>query len=158
MTQEFPDVQAGFRKGRGTRYQIANIYWIMEKTGNSRKTSTSVSLTMLKPKTVWITTNCGKFLKRWEYQTILPVSWETCMWVNKQQLEPCMEQLIGSRSRKEYNRAVCCHLVYLIYMLSTTWEMPGWISYKLESRYVGETSTTSDIKIIPLKWQKAKRS
>ena len=67
VNPELPDVQAGFRKGRGTRDQIANIFWIMEKQGNSRKTSTSASLTMLKPLTVWITTNCGKVLKRWEY-------------------------------------------------------------------------------------------
>ena len=56
---------------------------------------------------VWIITNCGKLLDRWEYQTILPVSWETCMWVKKQQLEACMEQLISSRLRKECDRAVC---------------------------------------------------
>ena len=74
MNQELPDVQAGFRKGRGTRDQIANICWIMVKAGNSRKTFTSASLTTLKPFTVWITTNYGKFLKRWEYQTILPIS------------------------------------------------------------------------------------
>ena len=60
---ELADVLAGFRKGRGTRDQIANIRWIIEKQGNSRKTSTSVSLTTLKPLTVWITTLCGKFLE-----------------------------------------------------------------------------------------------
>ena len=69
VDRELPDVQAGFRKGRGTRDQIANLHWIRKKQGNSRKTSTSASLTMLKPLTVWITTNRGKFLKRWEYQT-----------------------------------------------------------------------------------------
>ena len=69
LKRELPDVQAGFRKGRGTRDQIANICWIIYKQENSRKTSTSASLTMLKSLTVWITTNCGKFLKRWEYQT-----------------------------------------------------------------------------------------
>ena len=66
MNREVPDVQTGFRKGSGTRDQIANIHWIMEKQENSRKTSTSASLTTLKPLTVWITTNCGKFFKRWE--------------------------------------------------------------------------------------------
>ena len=66
---ELPDVQAGFRKGRGTRNQIANIHWIIKKQENSRKTSTSALLTMPKPLTVWITTNCGKFFNRWEYQT-----------------------------------------------------------------------------------------
>ena len=63
--RELPDVQTGFRKGRGTRDQIANICWIIEQ-GNSRKNIYSASLTMLKPLTVWITTNCGKFLKRQE--------------------------------------------------------------------------------------------
>ena len=76
----------------------------------------------------------GKLLERWEYQTLLPVSWETCMQVKKQQLEPYMEHLIGSRSRKEYDRAVCCHPVCLTYMLSTSWEMLGWISYETKSR------------------------
>ena len=65
---ELPDVQAGFRKGRGTRDQIANICWIIKKQESSRKTSISVLLTMPKPLTVWITTNCGKFFKRWECQ------------------------------------------------------------------------------------------
>ena len=61
---ELPDVQTGFKKGRGTRDQIANIRWIMEKARESRKTSTSALLTMPKPLTLWITTNCQKFLKR----------------------------------------------------------------------------------------------
>ena len=59
--REFPDVQAGFRKGRGTKDQIANICWIIKKARESRKTSISASLTMPKPLTVWITINCGKF-------------------------------------------------------------------------------------------------
>ena len=71
---ELIDIQAGFRKGRGTRYQIANICWIMEKQESSRKTSTSALLTTLKPLNVLITTNCGKFFKRWDYQTTLPAS------------------------------------------------------------------------------------
>ena len=74
MNQELPDVQAGFRKGRGTRDQIANIHQIIEKARNRRRISTSASLTMPKPLTMWITTNCGKFLKRWEHQTTLPAS------------------------------------------------------------------------------------
>ena len=66
MNHEIPDVQAGFRKGRGTRDQIANIRWIIEKSWEfKKKDSTSASLTMLKPLTVWIITNCGKFFKRW---------------------------------------------------------------------------------------------
>ena len=93
MNCELSDVQAGFRKGRGTRDQIANICWIIEKAREfQKKTSFSALLTMPKPLTVWITINCGKFFKRWEYQTIWPVSWETCMQVRKQQLELDMEQ------------------------------------------------------------------
>ena len=70
---------------------------------------------MLKPLTVWIATNCGKFLKRWEYQTTLPASCETCMQVKKQQLEPDMEQWTGSKLEKEYIKTVYCHPVYLTY-------------------------------------------
>ena len=70
MIQELPDIQAGFRKGRGTRDQVANIPWIIEKSREfQKKKSTSASLTTLKPLTLWITTNCWKFLKRWEKQT-----------------------------------------------------------------------------------------
>ena len=69
VNHELPDVQAGFKKGRGTRDQIANICWIIEKAKSSRKTSTSALLTTLKPLTMWITTNSEKFFKRWEYQT-----------------------------------------------------------------------------------------
>ena len=75
MNHELPDVQAGFRKGREMRDQIANIRWIIEKAREfHKKTSTSALLTVPKPLTVWITTNCGKFLKTWEYQNTLPVS------------------------------------------------------------------------------------
>ena len=69
VNHELPDVQAGFRKGKGIRDQIANIHWIIEKQESSRKTSISVLLTMPKPLTVWITINCRKFRERWEYQT-----------------------------------------------------------------------------------------
>ena len=96
MNHEFPDDQAGFRKGRGTRDQIANIHWLNEKE-SSRKTPTSALLTRLKPLTVWITTNCGKFFKRWEYQTTWHASWEVCMQVRKQQLELDMGQQTGSK-------------------------------------------------------------
>ena len=99
--------------------------------------------------TVWIIMNCGKLLKRWEYQTILPVSQETCMQVKKQQLEPCMEQLIGSGLRKEYTGMSAVTLFILTYMLSKSWAMPGWMSYKLESRLPGEISTATDVQMIP---------
>ena len=69
VIQELPDVQDGFRKGRGTRDQIANIHCIIEKAKDFKKTSTSTSLTRVKPLSVWITTNGGRFLKRWDCQT-----------------------------------------------------------------------------------------
>ena len=106
----------------------------LKKQENFRKTSTSVSLTTQKPLTVWITTNCGKFLKRWEYQITLPAYWEICMQVKKQQLELDMEQQTGSKSGKEYVKAVYCHPAYLTSMQSTSCEMPGWVKHKLESR------------------------
>ena len=73
----------------------------LKKLENSRKISTSTSLTMLKSLTVWITETCGKFLKRWEYQTTLPASWEICMPVKKQQFKSDTEQPTGSKFRKE---------------------------------------------------------
>ena len=97
MNRELPDVQAGFRKGRGTRDQIANIHWIMEKATEFQKTSNSALSTMPKPLTVWITINCGKFFKRWEYQTTWSASSEICMQVRMQQLELDMEQQTGSK-------------------------------------------------------------
>ena len=96
VNHEIPDVQAGFRKGRGTRDKIANICWIIEKE-SSIKTSISALLTTPKPLTVWITINCGKFWKRWEYQTTWPSSWESYIQVRKQQLELDMEQQTGSK-------------------------------------------------------------
>ena len=81
-----------------------------------------------------MTTNSGKFLKRWEYQTTLHASWAICMQVKKQQLELDMEQQTGSKSGKEYIKAVYCQPAYLTYMQSTSLEMPGWMKHKLESR------------------------
>ena len=132
VNQELPDVQVGLRKGRGTRDQTANISWIIEEVRGFQKNVCLCFIYYAKA-FVWIMTNCGKLLERWEYQTILPVSWGTRMWVKKQQLEPCMVQLTDSRLRKEYNRAVCCYPVHLTYMLSTSWEMPVWMSCKSES-------------------------
>ena len=94
---ELPDVQAGFRKGRGTRDQIANIRWIVKKAREFQKNIYSDLLTMPKPLTVWITINCEKFWKRWEYQTTWPTSWEICMQVKEQQLELDVEQQTDSK-------------------------------------------------------------
>ena len=127
-----------------------------KKQENPRKTSISASLTMLKPLIVWITTNCGKFLKKWEYQTTLPASRETCLQVKKQQLKSGMEQWTGSKLGKEYIKTVYCHPTYLSYMNSTSCEILGWM--KLESRLLGEISITSNMKMTPNLWQKVKRN
>ena len=129
MNCELPDVQSGFRKDRGARNQIDNIHWITEKARElqKKKKSTSAFLTTPKPLTVWITTNCGKFLKRWEYQTTLPASWEICMQVKKQQLKLDMEEQTGSKLGKENIKAVYCHPAYLTYRQDTSCEiLAGW--------------------------------
>ena len=98
VNRELPDVQAGFRKGRGTRDQITNILWIMEKAREFQKNIYFCFINYAKALDfVWITINCGKFFKRWEYQTAWPASWEICMQVRKQQLELDIKQQTGSK-------------------------------------------------------------
>ena len=156
---ELPNAQAGFRKGRGIRDQTAKILWIIKKAREFQRNIYSFfSLTTLKPLTVWITTNCGKFLKSCEYQTTWPASWEVCIQVKKQQLEPDMEQQTDSKLGKEYFKAVYCHPAYLTYMQSTSCEMLGWMKYKMESRLLGEISVTSDLQMTPPSWQKVKKN
>ena len=106
----WPDFDPFFLKGRGTRDQIANICWLIEKQANSRKNIYFSFIDCAKV-FVWITRNCGKFLKRWEYQTNLPEK----LVFRKQQLEMDMEQRTGSKLGKEYIKAVYCH-PYLTYM------------------------------------------
>ena len=132
--QELPDVQVGFRKGRGTRDQIANSLWIIEKV---RKFQKNIYLCFMNYVEAF---HCVNHNKLWKILKEMGVPGHPtcvlriCMSVKKQQLEPCMEQLIGSRLRKKYGRAVSCQHVCLVYMLSSSQEMPGWMSYKLESR------------------------
>ena len=83
-----------------------------------------------------------KFFKRWEYQIILPASWEICKQVKKQQFELDVKQQTGSKLGKEYVKAVYYHPVYLTYMQSTLCEMLGWMKHKLESRLPGGISIT----------------
>ena len=96
-TQELSDVQAGFRKSTGIGHQIANICWITEKTREFQKniyfcfTDYDKGFDCVGHSQSVDSTNCGKFLKRWEYQMILPASWEICMQVKKQRLELDME-------------------------------------------------------------------
>ena len=107
--------------------------------------------------------NCGKFLKRWEYQTTLPASWEIYMQVKKQQLKLDMEQQTGSKSGKEYVKAVYCNPAYLTYMQSTSWEMPGWIKHiagiKIAGRNINNLRYADDSTLMAeseeeLKWKR----
>ena len=97
VNRELPDVQAGFRKGRGTRDQIANIRRINEKAREFQKNIYFCFIDYAKAFDCVDHINCGKFWKRWEYQTTWPASWEICMHVRKQQLELDMEQQTGSK-------------------------------------------------------------
>ena len=101
-----------------------------------------------------IATHSSKKKKKKEMgnQTTLLASWEICMQVKKQQLEPDMEQKTGSKLGKEYVKAVYCHPAYWIYRQSTWREMSGWMNPKLESRLMGEKSTTSDMQMTPPLW------
>ena len=145
MNHELPDVEAGFRKGRGTRDQIASTLDHRKSKGIYKKKK-SVSSTMLKSLTMWITANCRKFLKRWEYKT---TSWEICMQVKKQQLELNVKWWPASKLGKEYVKVIYCHSAYLIYIQSTSWGIPSWMKHQLESKLPGEKSTTSDRQMTP---------
>ena len=106
MNHELLDVQVGFKKGIGTRNQIANIHWIIEKARKFQKNIYFCFIEYTKAFDCVDQKNCGKFWKRWEYQTLLPASWEICIQVKKQQLEPDMEQQTGSKLGNEYVKAI----------------------------------------------------
>ena len=147
MNRELPDVQAGFRKGRGTRDQLANICQITQKAREFQEISTPAFLAPLKPLAVWIN-KLWKILKEMGIPSTWPSSREIWLHVKKQQLELDMEQQTGFKRGKGYEKAVYCHTAYLTFMQSTSCEMPGWMNHKLESRFLGEISTTSDMQII----------
>ena len=125
MNRELPDVQAGFRKARGTRDQIANICWIIKKAREFQKKNLLLLYWLCQ--SLWL---CGsqqtvENSSRWGYQTTWPTSWEICMQVKKQQLELEMKQQTGSKLGKEYVKAVYCHPAYLTSMQNTSCEMLG---------------------------------
>ena len=144
-------------KGEEPEIKLPTLTRSSKKWESSRKTSTFALLTIPKPLTVWITTN-WKLLKRWEYQTTLPASWEICMPGKKQPLDLDVEQKTGSKLGKEYLKAVYCHLTYLTYMQSTSCEMPGWMKHTLESRLPAKIAISSDRQMTPPLWQKVKRN
>ena len=135
VNRELPDVQAGFRKGRGTSDQIANICWIIEKAREFQKNTYFWFIDYTKAFDCVDHNKLWKILQEMGIPDHLTASWETCMQVKKQQLEPDMEQETGSKSGKEYVKAVYCHPAYLTYMQSTSWEMLDWMKHKLESDF-----------------------
>ena len=112
MNHEFPDVQAGFRKGRGTRDQIANICWVIDKAREFHK-NIYFCLIDYTNASDCVDHNKQNFFNRWEYQTTLPASWEICMEVKKQQLEPDMEQWTGSKLGKENVKALYLYALFI---------------------------------------------
>ena len=121
MNHELPNVQDGFRKGRGTRDQIANICWIIEEARELQKsihfcfTDYAKAFDCVDHYTLW------KILKRWEYQTTWSASWEICMQVKKQQLEPDMEQWTSSKLGKEYVKAIFSRCLFNFYAEYIMW-------------------------------------
>ena len=119
VNHELPEIQAGLRNDRGTRDQVGNICWIMEKAREFRKTSTTALLTMPKPLTVWITTNYGKFFKRWEYKTI-PQHLRNLYAGQEATVRTGHESTYWFQIRKGVHQAVYCHPAYLTYMQNTS--------------------------------------
>ena len=143
MNREFPAVQTGFWKGRETRDHIVNIRWILEKAREFQKNIYFCFIDYAKTFDCVDHNKQWKILKEMGIPDHLTASWGICMQVRKQQLELHMEQQTGSKSGKEYVKAVYCHPAYLTYMQSTSCKMQGWMKHKLESR-LPEISITSD--------------
>ena len=137
VNNEIPDVQSGFRKGRGTRQQIVNICWIIEKAREFQKNIYFCFIDYTKAfdcvdhKKMW------KILKEMGIPDHLTASWEICMQVKKQPLEADMKQQTGSKLGKQYVKAVYCHPAYLTYMQSISWEMLGWIEAQAGIKIAG---------------------
>jgi len=139
ITDHFQMSKLGFKKSEESEIKLSTFVVSWGKQGISRKTPTSASLTILKL-WLWGSQQTGKFLKRWEYQTTLSVSWETCIGIKKRHLELDIEQLAGSKLGKEYVKAEYCHPAYLTYMHSTSYKMLGWVNHKLVLRSSGKLS------------------
>ena len=136
-TVKFQMFKLDLEKAKKPESKLPTSFGILKKQENSKKTSASASFTTWKPLTVQITTNYGKFFKRWEYQTTWSTSWEICMQVKKQVTtrHGTMDWFqIGKRIRQGCILSPCL-----------SWEMLGWIKHKLESRLLGELSIISDM-------------
>ena len=157
VNQKLPDVQAGFWRGRGTSDEIANIQWIIEKAKEFQKSiycfiDYAKTLDSVDHKELW------KILKEIGIPDHL-----TCLLRNLCAGQEAAfrnghgkRKLTGSKLGREYIKVLYCHPAYLTYMQSTSCKMPGWMNHRLESRFPGEISTTSDMQMTPTLWQKAR--
>ena len=158
VNREIPDVEAEFRKGRGTRDQIANICWIM---GKARQFQKNIYFCYIDYAKAFACVDHDKLENSERDGNIrppdLPPEKSVCRSRNK--LESDMEQWTDSKFGKEYIHAVYCHPAYLTYMQSVSYKMPGWMKHKLESRLPGEISITSDVQMTkPPLGQKVKKN
>ena len=154
MKHELPDVQAGFRKGRGTRDQIANIYWIIEKTREFQK---SINFWLIGYAKAFDCVDHNKLWKILKEMGLLDHL--TCLLRNlyagqKATVRTAHGTTGWFQIGKAVRQAVYCHTAYITYMQSTSWEMLDWVKHKLESRLPGDLSITSDMQMTPPLWQK----
>ena len=158
MNHELPDVQAVFRRARRTRDQIANTGWIFKKAREFQKNIYFCFIDYTKD------FDCVDHNKLWKILQDMGIPHHlTCLLRNvyagkKQKLELDMEQQTSSKLGKKYIKAIYCHTAYLSYMQSISYEMPGWMKHKLESRLLGETSITSNMQMTSPLWQKVKKN
>ena len=156
MNWELPDLHAGFRKGRGTRDQIANILWIIE---NAREFQKNIYFCFIDYAKAF---DCVDHNKLWKILKEMGIPGHlTCFLRNLYAVQEATVLIghgikTGSKLGKDYVKAVYCHPAYLTYMQCTLWETLGWKKHKLESSLLGEISITSDMQMTPSLWQKAK--
>ena len=158
MNWDFQMFKLDLEKAEEPEIKLPTSTGTWRKQESSRKTSTSVSLTTPKSLTAWITTNYGKFFKRWEYQTTWPASWKICMQVKKQQLELDMEQQTGSKLEKEYGKVVilshCLFNLYVEYIMQNVGLDKAEAGKRIARRNINNLRYTDD----PTLWQKAKKN
>ena len=158
VNQETPDIKVGFRKGRAIRDQISKTCWILEKAREFQKNIYFCLIDHTKAFDCVDHNNHWKFLKRWDYQTTLPASWDICMQVKKQQWtrhETMDSFQIGKGVHQGCIFSPCLFNLYEEYIM---WCTPSLIKHKLESRFPGKISITSDMQMTPPVWQKVKRN
>ena len=149
MNHEILDVQAGFRKGRRTRDQTANIHWVIEKAREFQKNIYFCFIDYTKAFDCVDHNKLWKILKEKRIPDHLICLLRNLYAGQEATVRTGHGTQNGSKLGKEYVKAVYCHPAYSTYMQSTSCEMLDWVNYKLESRLLGEVSTTSDIQIIP---------